>query len=483
MNMSKSMRWLCLLLALVPSAALAAIFDVTDFDADCNGDTDSEKQVQAAIDAAEEGKGDIIYFPPGCTFLIDGDGEQGPKEDNGMLEGNKGGLIYLGYGATLKKGGESTKPTLHIIPDQGAPLRDVGVYGLTFDGSFVGGQQSVGLKLNTVHNAIVKDVTTRNHMHNGLGVQNCSNVILTKILAENNHVFGVVPQDSEYVHASKITVRNNTACHGSGFEFKRCFNSTLDGLTVENLRPVENVRDRFCRGSHGLNIRSADRSNVKNIVASNIRIRDVGKAGVFIHIDATKTETTSVCNSTMKNIVASNVVAEKTDFAVVQATGCKDSSGIVNIESLTLQRINGRNSNGGIKTVLVDGFLIDGNFTRLEGAAAQFGSAKNGIARIAAIDAALLPNQHDHIFFNNPGGGPFSENVALEVNLKRTDANSGLTAIEIPDGHMDIWVSGIVSNFTDDEALLEIESTSTRGSLLVRDKDAGQARWITIGSA
>jgi len=196
-------------LASMSAEAGSTVFDVTDYGAKADGQSDCTAAIRKAIaGAAEAGGGKILIPPAENPYLI-----------SDSIELHAGNLHLVGTGATvyLKDGsavGRTDAETmLHIIKINGTkdgPIENVSVAGLTIDANYWGQADGTaawqasakiagvtrGIQVGHAHKVLIDNVAIKRSfvgMTFGLGSHNCE-ARDVKVTQFHHDGFGVTPE-------------------------------------------------------------------------------------------------------------------------------------------------------------------------------------------------------------------------------------------------------------------------------------------------
>lgn len=212
------------------------VFDVTDFGAVADPDIDSTAAIQAAIDAAYENGGGVVYLPPGVYGIASSD----------YLPG-KSGSLYLQSNVYMKGAGMEYASNGGVEPSSSIRLVDgssdfisglirtspsegtfnYGVADLTIDGN----------RANTTNDVIA--VLTGVKPQNGDGIPD-QDVLFLRTEAKDHSSYGFDPHEITV----NITIQDSVA-HGNG----------LDGFVADYLVDSEFKNNiAFDNDRHGFNV-------------------------------------------------------------------------------------------------------------------------------------------------------------------------------------------------------------------------------------
>ena len=214
-----------MVLVSMSAEADSGVYDITDYGARADGQSDCSRAIGEAIAAASQAGGGQIRFPPAKQpYLISDSIEL--DADNLHLKGT-GATVYLKDGSAV--GRTSPETMLHIVKINGTrddPVENISVAGLTIDANYWGqtGGTSTwqasariagvtrGVQVNHARLVTLSDVSIRRPfvgMTFGLGAHDCvaRNVIVTGF---HHDGFGVTPEHVER-GASNIVFRNCVA--------------------------------------------------------------------------------------------------------------------------------------------------------------------------------------------------------------------------------------------------------------------------------
>ena len=299
-------KYICtsMIMALVSMSAEAdsGVYDITDYGARADGQSDCSRGIGEAIAAASQAGGGQIRFPPAKQpYLISDSIEL--DADNLHLKGT-GATVYLKDGSAV--GRTSPETMLHIVKINGTrddPVENISVVGLTIDANYWGQTDGTsawqasariagvtrGVQVNHARNVLIDNVAIKRSfvgMTFGLGSHNCE-ARDVKVTQFHHDGFGVTPERVDG-GAGKIT-------------FLRCLvadslhgrNGGLPGNRVKGWEIEEgahNVRVIDCAvrntDAHGFFIRPhwsrKGKYDTRNIELIRCRVENAGKAAFMV---------------------------------------------------------------------------------------------------------------------------------------------------------------------------------------------------------
>jgi polygalacturonase len=352
-------------LALAAAAGLpAAVFDITAFGAKGDGKTENREAINKAIEAAAAAGGGTVEFPAG-TWL------------SGSIRLRSNVTLRLDRGALLEASSEATaydaaEPNqwdkfqdfghshFHNSLIWGDGLENIAILGggrisakaLTRGERGGGGDKALALKL--CHNVTLRDISISNGGHFGILVTGVDNLTMDNVMIDTNRD-GIDVDSCRNVHISNCSfnspnddalvlkgshalgaarVSENitiTNCLVSGFEV----GSLLDGTykrTVQRAPDRDGPTGRIKIGtesegdfrnitisnvvfdtSRGLALESVDGAHIEDVTVSNITMRDVSNAPIFIRLGSRMRAPEGTAVGSIKRVSISNVVASNAD--------------------------------------------------------------------------------------------------------------------------------------------------------------------------
>ena len=289
-------------LASISAETGSGVFDVTDYGAKADGQSDCTAAIRKAIaGAAQAGGGKILIPPAEKPYLISDSIEL--HADNLHLVGT-GATVYLKNGSAV--GRTDAETMLHIIKINGTkddPVDNISVAGLTIDANYWGQTDGTaawqasakiagvtrGIQVGHAHKVLIDNVAIKRSfvgMTFGLGSHNCE-ARDVKVTQFHHDGFGVTPERVDG-GASNIT-------------FLRCLvadslhgrNGGLPGHRVKGWEIEEgahNVKVIDCvvrnTDAHGFFVRPhwsrKGKYDTKNIELIRCRVENAGKAAFMI---------------------------------------------------------------------------------------------------------------------------------------------------------------------------------------------------------
>lgn len=352
-------------LALAASPGIhAAVFDITAYGAKGDGKTENREAINKAIEAAAAAGGGTVEVPAG-TWLTG----SLRLRSNVTLRLERGALIEASSDATAYDAAEPNQwdkfqdfghSHFHNSLIWGDGLENIAIVGggrisakaLTRGERGGGGDKALALKL--CHNVTLRDISISNGGHFGILVTGVDNLTIDNVTIDTNRD-GIdvdscrnvrisnssfnAPNDDALVlkgtHAlgaarvsENITITN---CLVSGFEI----GSLLDGTykrTVQRAPDRDGPTGRVKIGtesegdfrnitisnvvfdtSRGLALESVDGAHIEDVTVSNITMRDVSNAPIFIRLGSRMRAPEGTPVGSVKRIRISNVVAYNAD--------------------------------------------------------------------------------------------------------------------------------------------------------------------------
>src|ERR1039457_4841804 len=349
------------LLALAPACRLnAAVFDVTSFGAKADGKTQNRDAINKAIAAAASAGGGTVDFPPG-TWVT------------GSVRLRSNVTLRLERGAVIEASSESAaydapEPNqwdkfqdfghshFHNSLIWGEGIENVAITGggtisgkaLTRGERGSTGDKAIVLKL--CRNVTLRDITISNGGHfgilatgvdnltidnvtidtnrDGIDVDSCRNVRISNCSINSPNDDAITLKGSHALGAARVSENITiTNCLVSGFEI----GSLLDGTykrTVQRAPDRDGPTGRIKIGtesegdfrnitisnvvfdtSRGLALESVDGAHIEDVAVSNLTMRNVSNAPIFIRLGSRKGAPEGTAIGSIKRINISNVSA------------------------------------------------------------------------------------------------------------------------------------------------------------------------------
>lgn len=352
-------------LALAVAASLdAAVFDVTAFGARGDGKTENGEAIEKAIQAASAAGGGTVEFPAG-TWITG----SVRLRSNVTLRLDPGSLIEASSDATMYDPPEPNPSDkfqdfghshFHDSLIWGEGLENIAITGggrisgkaLTREERGAAADKTIALKL--CHNVTLRGFSIARGGHFGILAAGVDNLTIDSIMIDTNRD-GIDLDSCRNVRISNssinspnddaITLKGThtlgaarssenltiTNCLVSGFEI----GSLLDGTyrrTVERAPDGDGPTGRIKIGtesegdfrhiaisnvvfdtSRGLAIESVDGAHIEDVAVSNITMRDVSNAPIFIRLGSRLRAPEGTPVGSIKRIHISNVVASNAD--------------------------------------------------------------------------------------------------------------------------------------------------------------------------
>ena len=191
------------------AAADSGVYDITDYGAKADGESDCTAAIRAAISAAVQAGGGKILIPPAeQPYLITDSIEL--QADNLHLVG-KGATVFLKDGSAV--GRTSNETLLHIVKINGTkddPIENISVAGLNIDANYWGQTDGTsawqasakiagitrGVQINHARKVLIDNVAIKRSFVGitfGLGSHNCEARDI-KVTQFHHDGFGVTPE-------------------------------------------------------------------------------------------------------------------------------------------------------------------------------------------------------------------------------------------------------------------------------------------------
>jgi polygalacturonase len=364
--MSKAILICCAALALSLGAPLktrAATFDVKTFGAKADGKTLDRDAINKAIDAAVEAGGGTVYFPAG-TYVT------------GSIRLRSNITLQLEHGTVIEASPDPAAYDA-AEPNQWDRFQDFGhshwhnslIWGDGLENVSIvggglitaralgrerggGGDKAIALKL--CHNVTLRDFSILNGGHFGILVTGVDNLTIDNLMIDTNRD-GMDIDSCRNVRISNTSVNapNDDAIvlkgsHGLGFaratENMTITNVLVSGYEIGSLldgtykRTVKQAPDRdgptgrikigtetegdfknitisnvvFDR-SRGLALEAVDGAHIEDVAVSNITMRDVSNAPIFIRLGSRMRAPEGTPIGSIRRVSISNVVAYDAD--------------------------------------------------------------------------------------------------------------------------------------------------------------------------
>ena len=343
-------------------------FNVKDFGAKGDGVTIDGDAINKAIDAAANAGGGTIYFPPGtfasysirlknniCLFIDKGAIILGAKEVNGIgydePEPKTSYDAYQDFGHNHWKNSLIWGIDLHDISIVGQGL----IWGKGMSRSTNqpkgGGNKAIGLKncrnvnlqdfsvLHGGHFALLATGVDNLTLHNlkidtdrdGFDIDCCRNVRVSDCTVNSPFDDGICLKSSFALGYSRATENVTiTNCQVSGYDegtllngtFKREYKRYSDSSATGRIKfgtesnggfkniTISNCVFDYCRG---LALETVDGALLEDVTISNITMRDIGNAPIFIRLGARMRGPDSLSVGACRRIIINNIVAYNVD--------------------------------------------------------------------------------------------------------------------------------------------------------------------------
>lgn len=355
-------------IALVTSANVyaqtqKAFYNVKDFGAKGDGAAINSDAINKAIDAAAAEGGGTVYFPAG-NYL------------SGSIHLKSNICLYIDQGATLIAASDSSefdkpeKSVSDIYQDYGHShwhnsfiwgenLHDVSIIGagtiwgkgLVRSGRKGDGKPNKTISLLLCHNVIIRDIFI---LHGGwfallaTGVDNltldnvkvdtnrdgfdidcCKNVRVSNCSVNSPFDDGICLKSTFGLGYAKATENVTiTNCFVSGYDEGTLLDGTFKRTNTKNHAPtgrikfgtesnggfknitITNCVFEYCRG---LALETVDGALLEDVTISNITMRDIGNAPIFVRLGARMRGPDTIPVGTCRRILISNLVAYNVD--------------------------------------------------------------------------------------------------------------------------------------------------------------------------
>jgi polygalacturonase len=342
----------------------AAVFDVTSFGAKGDGQTQNREAITKALDAAAAAGGGVVVFPPGIWLT-----GSLRLRSNITLQLERGAVIEASADASTYDPPEPNQwdkfqdfghSHFHNSLIWGEGLENVAIMGggrisgkaLARGERGGGGDKAIALKL--CHNVTLRDFSIANGGHfgilatgvdnltidnvlidtnrDGIDIDSCRNVRISNSSINSPNDDAITLKGTHALGAARLSANITiTNCLVSGFEI----GSLLDGSfkrTVQTAPDRDGPTGRIKIGtesegdfrnitisnivfdtSRGLAIESVDGSHIEDVAVSNITMRNVSNAPIFIRLGSRMRAPDSPPVGSIRRIMISNVVADDAD--------------------------------------------------------------------------------------------------------------------------------------------------------------------------
>jgi polygalacturonase len=370
-SLKKKSLIICLLgFSIIANAQPGKVFyNVRDFGAKGDSVSIDQNAINAAIDAAAEKGGGTIYFPPGIyatysirlksnisLYIDQGAVILGAKEVNGVgydePEPKTSYDAYQDFGHNHWKNSLIWGIDLHDISIVGQGL----IWGKGMSRSTNqpkgGGNKAIGLKncrnvnlqdfsiLHGGHFALLATGVDNLNIHNlkvdtdrdGFDIDCCKNVRISNCTVNSPFDDGICLKSSfglGYARATEnVTITN---CQVSGYDegtlldgtFKRNYKRYSDSTTTGRIKfgtesngGFKNITITNCvfDYSRGLALETVDGGLLEDVTISNITMRDIVNAPIFIRLGGRMRGPDSLKMGSCKRVILSNIVAYNVDY-------------------------------------------------------------------------------------------------------------------------------------------------------------------------
>jgi len=351
-------------LALAAASALpAAVFDITAFGAKGDGKTQNRTAINKAIEAAAAAGGGTVDFPAGAWVT-------------GSLHMRSNVTLRLEPGSLIEASTEAAEYDA-AEPNEWDKFQDAGhshfhnslIWGENLENIAIvgggrisgkalvrergaGGDKAIALKL--CHNVTLRDFSVSNGGHfgilvtgvdnltidnvmidtnrDGIDVDSCRNVRISNTSVNSPNDDAIVLKGSHALGAARVSENITiTNCLVSGFEI----GSLLDGTyrrTVKQAPDRDGPTGRIKIGtesegdfrniaisnivfdtSRGLALESVDGAHIEDVTVSNITMRDVSNAPIFIRLGGRMRAPEGTAIGAVKRVSISNVTVYNAD--------------------------------------------------------------------------------------------------------------------------------------------------------------------------
>jgi polygalacturonase len=394
------------------NASAAEWIDVTNsaYGAVGDGVTDDAAAINLALDAVTS-PGDVVYFPPGKTYLI------------GSTLFVSSNTIMYGYGATLQRDFDSGAPS-GTIRNKNLASSDanIKIYGFTMtltDLTKTGNQ----IVLDQVDGVILKDINATGYKDwcfrlsiddaqiDSCTIRTTEDASGTGKFGDGLHIYG-----GDDITVSNCIIESEDDCISIGSEQGI---KDISNVTVTNcvLRPL---------GSTGIKLYTAETHTrdatttgvvISNIVIDHSRVASTGGNSIFIFDN--RTEAGFGASAKISNVSISNVYVDATRGAgqsvIVNGIPSDVTSGAITekrVQNVTLSNVTVTNADAEYLIVKgVDEFEAN-NF---RGFAAR--SSERGVTVLACDDVAfnggIIKDAGNHAIRFDDGGWETSNNCSM----------------------------------------------------------------------
>lgn len=243
-------------------------FNVKDFGAVADGATDDSQAFKLAIAAITNRGGGELYIPPGDYWLK----STIELADNMKMTGND--AVFVRYADAGEEGYTVFRSRYGHGKGYGRGLKNFQATGLTFKGSFLGGQQRHvnGFSIYHGENIVLRDLTFIEALATGHLIDFCGS---KNILVDNVRMIGMNVSTGNYQRAEAIQLdvadltSSSAPEDANDADFLPCVNVVLENIHAEAVT-VNNIRypAPIVAGSHTLTGNGPHR----NITIRNVTI-------------------------------------------------------------------------------------------------------------------------------------------------------------------------------------------------------------------
>ncbi len=348
----------------VSSGAGAAVFDVRSFGAKGDGKTQDRDAINKAIDAASAAGGGTVAFPAG-TYLTGSI----RMRSNIALQLDPGCVIEASaetgaYDAAEPNSSDKFQDFGHshwhnsLIWGEGLENISISGSGLISGKALMRGERGAGadkaIAFKLSHNVTLRDFSISLGGHfgilatgvdnltidnlkidsnrDGIDIDSCRNVRISNTSVNTPNDDAIVLKGTHALGAARSTENVTiTNCFVSGYDIGSLLDATYrrtamhapdrDGPTgrvkigtesegdFRNITISNVVFDR----SRGLALESVDGSNIEDIVVSNITMRDVSNAPIFLRLGSRMRAPEGTPTGSIRRVSISNVIAYNAD--------------------------------------------------------------------------------------------------------------------------------------------------------------------------